>query len=397
MPGRLGERKVSPTPNTAMPAISPAAASVRLDVWPAASTTIHDAPNTSPVTATARVLRQPRTSRRTKLRDDDRPGVGGEREPDDAAADVGRARRPRRERRRDLAVAGDDQEEADGGCGQEARVADDRTVRGDACGDGPFPRRLPHLAERRSGARRRARRTAASTTKSTSNASGLNARIVPAIRLPIPEAEVDRAVAHAEHVLAPAVVDGVDEEREHPDPHDAETGSLEAGRHDCRRRGEWTARKPSVPAPASARPATAVRPAPNAVGRHPGRDRAHEAGRARDGEREAGCGEADPAAVVQEDDHDRQRHPRADLEEEDAAEEPPGAGAERREERFPGGASGRVAAVEDDLVPVRVAHERHVADAGVERLHVELTPCSSSSRRASATSGTRSAKPDWLA
>ena len=31
----------------------------------------------------------------------------------------------------------------------------------------------------------------------------------------------------------------------------------------------------------------------------------------------------------------------------------------------------RTLAVEDDLVSVGVAHERHVADAGVERLHVE--------------------------
>ena len=39
--------------------------------------------------------------------------------------------------------------------------------------------------------------------------------------------------------------------------------------------------------------------------------------------------------------------------------------------RVEGVASGGVAPVEDDLVPVGVAHERHVADARVERLHVE--------------------------
>src|SRR6478672_4622350 len=63
MPGRLGDRNVSPTPKIAMPETSAAVATARLDVWPAASTTSHAAPNTRPVTATARVRRQPRTSR----------------------------------------------------------------------------------------------------------------------------------------------------------------------------------------------------------------------------------------------------------------------------------------------------------------------------------------------
>ena len=66
------------------------------------------------------------------------------------------------------------------------------------------------------------------------------------------------------------------------------------------------------------------------VGRHPGEDRADKPGGARDTQREAGRGQAETAAVVQEDDHDRQRHPGADLEEEDAAEEPPGARSQRR-------------------------------------------------------------------
>ena len=65
MPGRLGERKHSPTPKTAAPATSAAVAAARLETSPAARTTSHDAPNTSPVTATARVRRQSRTSRST--------------------------------------------------------------------------------------------------------------------------------------------------------------------------------------------------------------------------------------------------------------------------------------------------------------------------------------------
>ena len=42
------------------------------------------------------------------------------------------------------------------------------------------------------------------------------------------------------------------------------------------------------------------------------------------------------------------------------------------EPHFGRAVSGRVAPVEDDLVPVGIAHERHVADARVERVHVEL-------------------------
>jgi len=153
----------------------------------------------------------------------------------------------------------------------------------------------------------------------------------PGQKAPDPEAEVDRAIAHAEHVLAPPILDGVDEQREHPDPHHAEPGSLEAGRHD-RRAQAVDREEPDRPGTCEHQAGDGRPAGAEAVGRHPGRDRAHEAGRARDGECEPGRGEADSAAVVQEDDHDRKRHPRADLEEQDAPEEPPRAGAERREE-----------------------------------------------------------------
>jgi hypothetical protein len=68
------------------------------------------------------------------------------------------------------------------------------------------------------------------------------------------------------------------------------------------------------------------------VGRHPRGDRAHQPGRTGGGQREPRRRQAEATAVVQEDDHDRQRHPRADLEEQDAPEEAPRAGPERREE-----------------------------------------------------------------
>jgi hypothetical protein len=144
------------------------------------------------------------------------------------------------------------------------------------------------------------------------------------------EAEVGRSVVDAQHVLAQPVVDRAEEEREHPDPRDPEAGPLEArGDHGGGERVDRQERE--RPDAGERQPADRRERRPEPVGGDPGHDRADQACRPGDCEREARRRQAEAAALVQEDDDDRQRHAGADLEDEDAPEEPPGSPAERRE------------------------------------------------------------------